>query len=377
MKITHVQLHAVAVPRLYATQIAKAGGEARGKVEVSRYIMVKATSDSGLAGWGEMSDVEPEDYPALGAYRERLEKFLIGRDPFDVQSLHADFDEAFPKDESSAPNQAARCAADMLCHDLQGQQAGVPVYQLLGGRQRPAVRVSWVAYIRDDLKLLREEIKQKVAEGFDAFKLKVGVDFDLDEARLAALREAAGTGASIKLDPNEGWNFEQAVRNIRRLQRFELDGVETPVAGRGAEDLARLRKLVQVPLLEHVSTPAAALEYLKHDSLDAFNIATTNSGGIGPARLVADLAQTAGVGLLLGSTVELGPGTLAQLHLGASIRQLTLPSDLIGPGMLQGDVLTTPLRYDHGRLAPPDTPGLGIKISPELLEKYADPMAME
>lgn len=377
MHIASLKLHAVAVPRLYATQIAAEGGAARRKVAVSRYIYVEAKTDTGLTGWGELSDVEPENYPRLGPYRERLEKFLIGRDSFDLQALHADFEAAFPAQEEGMPGGAARCALDMLFHDLQGQQAGVPVYKLLGGAQRPAVRVSWVAYIRDDLKLLREEIREKTAAGFDAFKLKVGVDIDLDEARLAAMREAAGPGASIKLDPNEGWDFDAAVKNIRRLARYKLDGVETPVAGRKAEDLARLRKQVDVPLLEHVSTATAALDYLKHDSLDAFNIATTNNGGIWPARLVAEMAQQAGVGLLLGSTVELGPGSLAQLHLGLSIARLTLPSDLIGPGLLQGDVLSTPLRYDHGRLAPSDRPGLGIEIDRDQLRKLADREAKE
>ena len=65
--------------------------------------------------------------------------------------------------------------------------------------------VSWVAFIRDDLDLLREEIAEKCAEGFTAFKLKVGVDIELDEQRLEVMRRAAGPGASIKIDPNGGW----------------------------------------------------------------------------------------------------------------------------------------------------------------------------
>ena len=94
------------------------------------------------------------------------------------------------------------------------------------------------------------------------------------------------------------------------------------------------------------------------------------------AALAVMLGDRAFSGLmLLGSTVELGPGTLAQLHLGLSINKLTLPSDLIGPGLLQGDILTAPLRYDHGRLSPPIAPGLGIQIDRDLLEKYADSTA--
>ena len=74
------------------------------------------------------------------------------------------------------------------------------------------------------------------------------------------------------------------------------------------------------------------------------------------------MAETGGVDILLGSTVELGPGTLAQLQLAASIRGLTLPSDLVGPGLYADDVLDKPLTYEAGQLVVPDEPGFGSRI---------------
>ena len=83
------------------------------------------------------------------------------------------------------------------------------------------------------------------------------------------------------------------------------------------------------------------------------------------------MAQTAGIGILLGSTVELGLGTLAQLHLAASIGDLTLPSDLVGPALYTDDVLASPLVYRKGRLDIPQLPGLGGTVQRGKLQALA------
>jgi muconate cycloisomerase len=259
----------------------------------------------------------------------------------------------------------------MALYDLQGQASQRPIHDLLGGAVRKDVDISWVAYIREDLNQLREEVKEKCGQGFRAFKLKVGVDIDLDEKRLAILREVAGKDASIKVDANEGWSVAQAPTNIRRLNKHRLAGVETPVPRKNPADIAAVRKQVDVPILEHVNDLAYALALLKADAVDVFNVATTGAGGLWPARQIVALAQAAKVGVLLGSTVEMGPGTLAQLHLAATVPNLSLPSDLIGPGMYRADVLAKPLTYRQGKLDVPSGAGLGGVIDREQLRKLA------
>jgi len=366
MTITAVELIPFDVRRRYATQIAQEGGGAREMVEASPFLFIRATTGSGLVGWGEISDIEPDEVPDLDHWREQVASSLIGRDPVDIARHHDEWARSLPDPEDprgSSLNRLTRAGLDMTCYDLASQSTNLPVSRLLGGQWRDRIHISWVAFIRDDLQLLRDEISEKCAEGFTAFKLKVGVDIDLDEQRLAVMRETAGPNASIKIDPNGGWNRDQAVANIQRLARFDLDGVETPVGGRDPAEIAAVRREVDVKLIEHVMTTRDALEYIRHDSLDVFNIATTGCGGIFPARQIATLAETAGVGLLLGSTVEMGPGTLAQIQLAASIRGLTLASDLVGPGLYAEDVLAQPPEYVAGCLEVPGEIGFGPGIT--------------
>jgi len=362
MKITSLSFHPVVVERKYGTVIAQEGGKAKRTVTKSYCYFVELETDTGLTGWGEISDVELEDLPEdVGEYAELLRKFTVGRRPYELQRLHHDMREHFDLEGDSLAHYTA-CALDMAMYDLIGKAHDRPVYDLLGGAVRKDVRISWVAYIRENLDLLRDEIRQRRAEGFNAYKLKVGLDIGLDEERMAVLRETAGREASIKIDANAGWSRKDAPANIKRLARYGLAGVETPVPREDPADIAAVRRQVEVPILEHVSTLQYALGLVKHDAVDAFNIATTGAGGLWPARQIVAVSQAAGVGVLLGSTVEMGPGTHAQLHLAATVPNLTLPSDLIGPGMYQDDVLARPITYRQGQLLVPEGAGLGLEI---------------
>lgn len=367
MKITSLRLHPVAVSREYGTVIAEAGGEAATRKTRSYFYFLEVTTDNGLTGWGELSDVPREELPDdLDEFAALLADFCIGRSPYDVQRMHREFREHFDI-ENSAPARAAECALDMAMYDLQGRATGRPVNRLLGGALREHVTISWVAFIREDPELLREEIREKCARGFTAFKLKVGVDIDLDEERLAIARETAGPEASIKVDANAGWSVVEAPANIRRLNKYRLAAVETPVPRDDPAAIAAVRRQVEVPIAEHVSEPEYGLALLKADAVDVFNIATTGAGGLWPARQIVALAQAADIGVLIGSTVEMGPGTLAQLHLAATVPNLTLPSDLVGPGLYRDDVLAEKLQYRRSSLRVPTSAGLRAEIDRDRL----------
>lgn len=368
MKITGLKLHPAAARRQYGTVIAKEGGKAKNTVSRSFFYFVELSTDDGLTGWGEISDVDDDELPQdIEQYTSLLAGFTVGRSPFDLQRMHWEFREHFDVENSSLAKVAA-CALDMAMYDLQGKATGRPVYELLGGAVRKEVVISWVAFIREELDLLKEEIRERTALGFSAFKLKVGVDIDLDEARLAIAREVAGPEANIKIDANEGWSVEEAPGNIRRLNKYNISGVETPVPRENPADIAAVRKQVDVPILEHVGTLEYGVALLKADAVDAFNLATTGAGGIWPARQIVALAQAGNVGVLIGSTVELGLGTLAQLHLASTVPNLRFPSDLVGPGMYQSDVLSGAVRYRKGMLEIPKGPGLGGEIDREKLK---------
>ena len=222
-------------------------------------------------------------------------------------------------------------------------------------------------FIRD-VESLEMEVSEKIAEGFNAFKMKVGINTKNDEERLRKVREVAGDDAVIKLDANSGWTFDEAVENLKVLEKYNPAGIETPIPYLDIEGKAKLRKLTGIPVLEHVNTLDYALELIKHNAVDVFNVCTTGAGGLKKAQKIFTLAETAGIPCLLGSTIESGVGTAAQLHLAASSSLVTWPSDLVGPKMYVNDVLKTPFTWDKGYMVVPEGNGWGVEIDFDLLK---------
>jgi L-alanine-DL-glutamate epimerase-like enolase superfamily enzyme len=387
--ICDVNIHRVAVPRIYTTKVAPAGGHGDGKAG-SEYVLIEMMADEGAVGLGEISDIEPEwgdvSWDAIG---DLIADAVLGRsvdrriDALDAVrsslpgSLHRELSSAIP------------AAVEAALIDVAARTYGVPVYELLGGAYRSRVAVSWVAYIRGTDEL-ESEIREKVEEGFTAFKLKVGEDHALDLERVKLTRALAGPGTHIRLDASGEWEEAEAVDAIRELASV---GVETPIRAAlrtiakntpeqvsdHAEDvaaaLARVKAAVSIPIIEHVADfeDRFALALAAQQAVDVFNVVPCQAGGSSRALRLINVAEAAGIDVLLGSTVELSPGTAMSLHIGVAGKGVTVASDLVGPGLLEGDVCTDPLTYTNGGLEVTRARGLGLELDEDKLKRFAVP----
>ncbi|HEV2121202.1 MAG TPA: mandelate racemase/muconate lactonizing enzyme family protein, partial [Chloroflexota bacterium] len=362
MKIVDVRVHPVTVARRYAT----AAGRGTPGVQVSHYYFLEIETDTGLTGVGEVSDISPraalDGQPLRAArYAERLRTYLAGRDPFDLERLEREIGTpAFPFRSQMA------AAVDIACHDLIGKATGQPLYRLLGGRYHERLPVCWVAYIRSPEEM-EPEIAQKVAEGFRAFKLKVGRDIDADIERVKLVRDLAGEDAHIKLDANGAWSVEEAIVNLKRLEPYRPAAIETPIPVGDVEAMRAVKQRVGVPYMEHAGSPEATLEYVRAGVVDVFKISAGGLGGLRRARKVTAIVEAAGAAAYVGSTVEMGLGTTALGHFAVSSAACGWPCDLRGPLLLVDDVLTQPVSFAHGMLTIPDAPGLGVSLDPAKL----------
>lgn len=367
MKIVDLKVHPVAVSRAYAT-LTSGGQEGRenpdaAPVELSYFFILEVETDAGIVGIGEISDFAPgsrmvDGSPMeVGNVTDKLRSLLIGRDPSDRERLSLEVHTGGLVD----------CAIDTACYDIMGKAYGASATSLAGGHLRESVWVSWVAYIREPEAMV-PEIEEKLKQGFNAFKFKVGRDIDMDEARIKLFREIGGYDLNLKLDANAAWDVNEAIAYLRRLEKYNLAGIETPIDKTDVAGMARVRKAVDTPILEHVGSQDYALELVSNDAVDVFNVSTVGCGGIYRAKKVIAVAEAAGLHALLGSTVELGVGTAAQLALAASSWRVDWPSDLIGPLMYTDDVLVEPWEWDDGYLRVPSGVGLGVTLDPEKLE---------
>lgn len=372
MKINNVKITAFKAERVYKTKTAAIGGVANYEegIESSDFALIELTTDTGLKGYGEISDIPtsikmPSGEPfSVWKLEKYLSRYLIGKNPFEIEALLSILPDKNMVDRrpDGTVYDIVTCGVDNAILDLIGKYVGTPVYDLLGGQKKKEVWVSWVVFIRE-LEFLQQEIQEKIEEGFNAFKLKVGINAEEDEERLRIIRENAGEDAVIKLDANSGWTYEEAVENLKRLEKYNPNGIETPIPYLDVEGKAKLRKEINIPILEHVHTPEFGMELIKNNAVDVFNLSTVGSGGLLNAKKILNIAEAADIPCLLGSTVESGLGTASQLHLASISEQITWPSDLVGPKMYKADNITNPHIWNGSMLQVPKGNGFGMRVN--------------
>jgi len=393
MRIVDLHIHEVTVGRIYTTIPAIAHTQQQDALTGvgSRYFLFELETDNGLRGIGEISDVgDGMNYLSTDELRELLAGVLIGKDPLKRRRVWDEVCEAVPQKTHPDLRQLMTFSVDMALMDLAGKHFGVPLYEFFGGLYWKSLPISWVGYIRG-ADLLEGEIQEKVREGFRHFKLKVGDDMELACERVRTLRRIAPSDAYLKVDARGAWEEKEAIENSHRLAELGVDAIETPIQEaapwRGndrpdlindnvdemAQALARVRAASPIEIIEHVGNLADgfALALIKHKAVDIFNVIPCQSGSLHRAQRLIHLAEVAEIPVLLGSTVELGPGTAAALHLGVASKSVCIASDLVGPGLLADDVGQPPLRYEAGRLRAPDVPGLGVTLDATRVDRYS------
>lgn len=322
-------------------------------------LVVEIVDGDGRSGFGEA----PQVWQVTGAsvagsqacVTELLGPLLTGRDPDDLVACRTEVSRAV------AGNEAAKCAVDTALHDLAARRLGVPLVRLLGGT---ALRVPTdVTLPAGDTEGLASTAVQRVRDGFDVLKIKVGADAAGDLGRVRAVRAAVGPAVRLRLDANQGWTPRESVRIIRGIEDAGLgvELVEQPVPHWDIEGLAWVSDRVDVPILadEAVFGVRDLVEVIRRRAADMVNVKLAKCGGLGPAAVLLQLAAAHGMGTVIGSMMETGIGVGAAASLAAA-HGTSVPADLDAAWWLASSPLRGGIRYERATVVLPDTPGLGI-----------------
>ncbi|MDQ4070623.1 MAG: O-succinylbenzoate synthase, partial [Actinomycetota bacterium] len=185
-----------------------------------------------------------------------------------------------------------------------------------------------------------------IAEGSADVKVKVGDEGDVD--RVAAVRNAIGGHARLRVDANGAWDVETAVEAIGRLASFDVELVEQPVPT--LEEMAAVRR--RVPILiaadESVRDLDDARRLAALDAADALVVKVQPLGGMAAA---LEAAAAARVPVIVSSMYETSVGLAAGLALAAALDDLPFACGLGTATLLAADVVAHPLVPVDGRLA--------------------------
>ncbi|GAA1489090.1 o-succinylbenzoate synthase [Brachybacterium sacelli] len=201
-------------------------------------------------------------------------------------------------------------------------------------------------------------------------KIKVadpGSSLAEDAERLEAVRDALGPDARLRVDANAAWTFEQALQALPVLDRAAggLEYAEQPCAG--IADLAALRRALDVPIAadESVRRAEDPLRVARAEAADVLVMKVQPLGGV---QRCLDLAEQAGLPVVVSSALESGVGLSAGLALAAALPELPYACGLATATLLTGDLVGDPLRADGGTL-----PVARPEPAPDLLERHAAP----
>jgi O-succinylbenzoate synthase len=170
-----------------------------------------------------------------------------------------------------------------------------------------------------------------------------------DQARLEAVRDAIGPDGQVRIDVNGGWDVDTAVASIAVLDRAAggLEYVEQPCAS--VEELAAVRRAVDVPIAADESIRRAADPYRVRE-LDAADVAVLKVQPLGGVRACLRIAEDIGLPVVVSSALETSVGIAAGVALAAALPELPYACGLATVQLLERDIVTEPLLPVDGAL---------------------------
>jgi len=369
MKITDISIGTISIPLITPFKTALR------TVDRIRDLIVRVTLDSGETGYGEAPPTAAitGETPASieSALRDYLAPTALGLDPADRDALFARLDRAIAK------NTSAKAALDIAIHDALARAMGQPLFRLLGRKAPDQVRTALETDLTisvNDPETMAADTRAAMARGFHILKVKVGKGGMEDVERVRRVRDAAGDAAVLRIDANQGWTPEEAVRTIGMMEDagLNIELVEQPVSCHDFKGMQYVTAHTQTPVLadESVFAPEDAVRIIEERGADWINIKLMKTGGIYPAEKICDLAEKAGVKCMMGCMLESAVSVSGAVHLAAARSVFTM-CDLDGPSLCAENPYAGGPVYQEHQIFLPETAGIGITRVPVDFESIA------
>ena len=345
----------------------------------TNFVFLKLYTDSGIDGVGEAT-LEWKTQAVVAALGE-LERALVGREAFQtehiIETLHRD-----SYWRTGAVFRSALGAVEAALLDIKGKALGVPVYDLLGGRQRDRVRCyanHWFFGARTPDEY-HAKARAAVAMGYRALKWdpfeSTWLEMDRPQrtrtiAIVEAVRAATGPDVELMLDVHGRLNVPTAIAMCRELARFDLAWIEEPTPPESVAALAEVRAKSPVPIAagERYFEPERFLELIERKAVDILQPDVCHLGGMLETKKVAGLAHMRF--LPVAPHNPTGPVMNAMtLHLSAAIPNFSIFETVSRDAPWRKEIVTEDLTFEDGDILVPRGPGLGVALNEEACEKH-------
>jgi len=381
MKITQIEM--IPVTLKLKKPVLMSGGALTGSI----CVLLKIHTDEGIVGIADSGSTSEwysgETQESIMAMIKNYyaPKALLGEDPFNIEKIMSKLDKI------AKNNNQSKAVIDYALYDIMGKKLGVPVYKLLGGKSIEKVRMGYVISTGTPEETAAEARRVHNA-GFKVVKIKVGYHPDEEDVEnVRVIHEAVGKTADIMIDANGGWNYFQALRHLKAMEKYNVTLAEQPVPWWDVDGLARLRRKVNIPIFadESATELKQIMEIVQKDAADGMFIKVAKAGGLLKAQRWVALAKAANLTVMCGCMVGSGIEAATQAHfLVANEWMSHLEQENIGPLHLhdltdtvsvdiKNDLAKKLPRYEKGFMWAPEAPGIGVELNEEIVESLISP----
>jgi galactonate dehydratase len=345
-------------------------------VGIRNQLIVKVETDQGIHGWGE-SGLSSREKAVVGAI-EHYRAFLIGQDAMQIGRI---WQEMYRSQyfEGGRVLQAAISAIDIALHDIKGKALGVPVYELLGGKQRDLVPTFATTRSEANGPEVVEQCLELKAQGWNAIRLiPAGQRSDnVFEPRdsiaetakwTVKCREALGEDVVLGIDYHHRLSVPEAASYCQKMPPATLDFLEEPIRDEAPTAYQALRRMTDVPFAigEEFASKWQFLPYIEGDITQFNRIDICNVGGLTEATKVAGWTEAHYIDMMPHN--PLGPiCTAATVHFAAAVANFAWLETRASPGELyhgfdNPEFFPGLLSLEGAHYRVPDRPGLGVDV---------------
>jgi L-alanine-DL-glutamate epimerase-like enolase superfamily enzyme len=343
------------------------------------FVEIETDAAGGLVGLGEALL-----YRTTGVIESlrQLREYLVGQDPFRIE-LHWEL--LYRR----GANPAALSGIETALWDIVGQACGQPIYNLLGGRCRDAVRVyvdgffRGAGYVQDEY---AAKAVDAVAAGFGALKMDVDEPIPMadrfnrqvsptDLAHMArmvqSVRDAVGPDVDLAVDAHGAFDVASAVRLGHALEPYRLMWIEDPIPMTNLAALAKVAEETTTPICtgELLATRFAFRELFERQAADVIMPDLAATGGILELKKIAALADTYFVPVAPHNMV--GPvATIASAHVCLSVPNFMILEYQLGDVPYIDELISSPVPIRDGALHLSHAPGLGVRLNHDAVARH-------
>lgn len=349
-----------------------------------RWLFLKIDTDEGITGWGEPI-IEGRAATVKAAVIELME-YLIGKDPADIEDLWSMmYRSGFYR--GGPILMSAIAGIDQALWDIKGKYFHAPVYELMGGKVRDAIRVySWIGGDRPSD--VGNAAKEVVKAGFTAVKMNGTEELQYVDSyekidkvveRIAAVREAVGQYIGIGIDFHGRVHKPMAKILAKELEPYRPMFIEEPVLPQNNEDLREIAHSTNIPIAtgERMFSRWDFKQVLAGGYVDIVQPDLSHAGGITECKKILSMAEAYDVAAA--PHCPLGPIALAAcLQVDATSHNAFIQEQSlgihynVGSDLLDYIVDKDVFKYEDGYVKMPKGPGLGIEVNEDHVRKLAE-----